>query len=46
MKAVLIIGIILYTLDGLLCLMFGDWLSAGFHAFILYKLIQAVKNFS
>lgn len=46
MKAVLVIGMILYALDGLLCLMFGDWLSAGFHAFILYKFFQAVKNFA
>ena len=46
MKAMLVIGMILYALDGLLCLLFGDWLSLAFHAFILYKLFQALKNFA
>ncbi len=45
-KAALLIGLVLYGLDGLLCLLFQDWFAVAFHAYILYKLIQAVRNFS
>ena len=40
------IGMALYGLDGLICLLYpSGWLSTAFHAFILYKLIKALKNF-
>ena len=45
-KAALLIGVALYGLDGVLCLLFRDWFAVAFHAYILYKLIQAVRNFS
>jgi hypothetical protein len=34
--AVFAIGMVLYLLDGLLLLLFQDWLSVGFHAFALF----------
>jgi intracellular septation protein A len=30
------IGMVLYLLDGLLLLLFRQWLSVGFHAFVLF----------
>lgn len=33
------IGMALYTLDGLLFVMFQDWMSVAFHAFALYSMI-------
>ena len=33
-----ILGMVLYVLDGLLLLVFQDWLGAGFHAFVLWGL--------
>ena len=30
------IGMLLYLLDGLLFMLFNDWMSAGFHAFALF----------
>lgn len=42
MHAVYILGIVLYTLDGLLTLVFQDWLGAGFHVFVLYGLIRGL----
>ncbi|MCP4641532.1 MAG: hypothetical protein GY851_13905 [bacterium] len=35
-----ILGMVLYLLDGLLFLLIGDFLSAGFHAFALYGLLM------
>lgn len=35
---VYILGMVLYFLDGLLTLVFQDWLGAGFHAFVLWGL--------
>ena len=39
-SAVFIIGIIIYVLDGLLLLLLGVFLSAGFHAFALFFIIR------
>jgi hypothetical protein len=33
-----VLGMVLYFLDGLLMLVFQDWLGAGFHAFVLWGL--------
>lgn len=33
---VFIIGMVLYLLDGLLYVLFQDWMSVGFHAFVLF----------
>lgn len=30
------LGMILYLLDGLIYVLFGDWMSVGFHAFVLF----------
>ena len=38
--AAFIIGIVLYLLDGLLLLLLGVFLSAGFHAFALFFIIR------
>jgi hypothetical protein len=38
-----IVGITLYTLDGLVLALFQDWLSVGFHAFALFFLITGVR---
>lgn len=35
-----IVGIVLYVLDGLIFLLFGDILSLGFHAFALFFIIK------
>jgi hypothetical protein len=46
-RTALIIGMIVYGIDGLLCLIIPSGiLFAAFHAFILYKLIQSARNFS
>ncbi len=39
-KGVFVAGIILYLLDGLLVLLFGDYLMAGFHAFALIFIVR------
>lgn len=39
-KAAYIIGSALYFLDGLLFLLFRDWVGIAFHAFFLYMLIS------
>lgn len=36
--ALYVLGMVLYVLDGLLTLVFQDWLGAGFHAFVLWGL--------
>ncbi len=37
-----VIGIVLYLLDGLLMLVIGDFLSAGFHAFVLFWVFRGL----
>lgn len=37
-----IVGMILYALDGLIFLLVSDWLSVGFHAFVLYSLYRGL----
>jgi hypothetical protein len=34
-----IVGMVLYALDGLIFLAFGDWLSVGFHVFALFCIL-------
>jgi hypothetical protein len=36
--ALYVLGMVLYLLDGLLLLIFQDWLGAGFHLFVLWSL--------
>lgn len=36
------IGIVLYTLDAIIFLLFGDWLSIGFHAFALFFIVRGL----
>ena len=38
-----IVGMVLYTLDGLVFLLFGDYLSAGFHAFALFGIFGGYR---
>ena len=33
------IGMVLYVLDGMLFVLFQDWMSVAFHAFALYSMI-------
>jgi hypothetical protein len=40
--AVFITGIVLYVLDALLYLLFGDFLAAGFHGLALFYMIRGV----
>jgi hypothetical protein len=43
------VGGVLYLLDGLLLLLFQDWIGVGFHAYFLFRLWtswQAIRNFS
>ncbi len=40
MRAAFIGGIVVYMLDGLLVLLFGDFLMAGFHAFALFFIVR------
>jgi hypothetical protein len=35
-------GMVLYALDGLLLLLFQDWLSVAFHGYVLYRVYQAL----
>jgi hypothetical protein len=35
-----IVGIVLYTLDGILLLLLGVWASAGFHLFALFFIVR------
>jgi hypothetical protein len=39
-----IVGSLVYILDGFIYLYFQEWLAAGFHIFILYKLYQVYKE--
>ena len=43
--AVYAIGMGLYLVDGLLFLVFANWLSAAFHAYALYMLTRGFKAF-
>lgn len=36
------VGIILYVLDGVIFLLFGDWLSIGFHIFALFFIVRGL----
>jgi hypothetical protein len=38
-----IVGMVLYALDGLLFLLFGDFLSVGFHAFALFGIFGGYR---
>jgi hypothetical protein len=38
-----IAGMVLYALDGLIFLLIGDWLSLGFHVFVLFSLFGGLK---
>ncbi|SRR5579871_421941 len=39
----LILGIVLYALDGALLLLWKDWLSIAFHGYFIYCLIQTLS---
>jgi hypothetical protein len=39
---IFITGIILYVLDGVIFLLFGDWLSIGLHAFALFFIVRGL----
>jgi len=44
-----VVGMVLFTLDGVLFLLVQDWIGVGFHAFVLYCLFrgfQACRAFS
>lgn len=43
-KWAFIVGMVLYFLDGLIFLLVSDWLSIGFHAFVLFSLFAGVKS--
>ena len=36
------VGMVLYTFDGLLLLLFQDWLSVAFHAYALFRIYQGL----
>jgi len=38
-----IVGMVLYLMDGLLFLLFGDWLSLAFHGFALYSMFNGYR---
>lgn len=38
-----IVGMVLYTFDGLIFAIASDWLAAGFHAFVLFWLFQGLR---
>ncbi len=42
--AAFIVGTVLYVLDALLYLFFGDWLAMGFHAFALIFIIRGLLS--
>ncbi|MEJ2053578.1 MAG: hypothetical protein P8X42_06625 [Calditrichaceae bacterium] len=43
-KWAFIVGMIFYFMDGLIFLLVNDWLSIGFHAFVLFSLFSGVKS--
>lgn len=42
-KWAFLVGMIFYLLDGLLLLVFKDWLSVAFHAYALYRIFKAFR---
>ena len=42
-KWAFIVGMVLYALDGLIFLAVQDWLSLGFHAFVLYGIFLGLR---
>ena len=38
-----IVGMVLYSLDGLLFVLFQDWLSVGFHVFALFFIYKGMR---
>lgn len=38
------VGMTLYLMDGLIFLLVNDWLSIGFHAFVLFSLFAGVRS--
>ncbi len=38
-----IVGMVIYTLDALLLLLFGDYLSAAVHGYVLYRMYTSVS---
>jgi hypothetical protein len=40
------LGAVLYLLDGILLLVFQDWIGAGFHAYFLYRIWVSWKPIS
>ena len=43
-KWAFVTGMALYALDGVLCLIASDYLSAGFHAYALYSIYRGLAN--
>jgi hypothetical protein len=39
----IVAGIVVYTLDGLIFLVFSVWLGVAFHAFVIYSLVQGLR---
>jgi hypothetical protein len=39
-----IVGMVLYTLDGLIFVWVGDWLGAAFHLFVLWQLFTGIRK--
>ena len=39
----IILGMVLYAIDGLIFVLVQDWLSLGFHAFALYRINMALQ---
>ena len=39
----IVAGIALYTLDGLISLIFSVWLGVAFHAFVIYSLVRGLR---
>ncbi len=41
-KVAFIVGMVLYALDGVLLVIFQDWLSAAFHVYVLFMLYRGI----
>jgi hypothetical protein len=44
-RGVYLLGMVLYGLDGVINLVFKDWIGAGFHAFALFSMAHGVRAF-
>lgn len=44
-QVVFALGMILYLLDGMIYVLVGDWMSVGFHAFVLFCLWSGFASF-